>query len=230
MKTTQTMLEIIDLGRKKYKPVLELQNRFVEERKNANRPDTLVLVEHEPVYTLGRSASEGNILLAPDKLSSKGIDVVKIGRGGDVTYHGPGQIVGYPIIDLRERKLRVVDLVDGLENTITATLSHFGIESRLLRQHRGVWVGNEKIAAIGVRITRGISMHGFALNVVTDLNYYHDIVPCGITDKGVTSMANFVRDLKIDDVKKILVLNFKKEFGYGIRDKRTRNYEHDTAD
>ncbi len=214
MNTKRQILKIADLGRRKYAPVLDLQKQLVEERKSCKQPDTLLLVEHEPVYTLGRSASENNILLSPDKLSGKGIDAVKIGRGGDVTFHGPGQIVGYPIISLRERKLRVVDLVDGLEKTIAATLTDFGIKSRMIREYRGVWVENEKIAAIGVRITKGISMHGFALNVNTDLSYYRDIVPCGITDKGVTSMRKIGLDISIEDVKKALIVNFRKIFNY----------------
>ncbi len=210
------MLKIIDLGRKKYAPVLELQKRFVEERKSGRRTDTLILVEHDPVYTLGRAASEKNILLPPDKLAVQGIDTVKISRGGDVTYHGPGQIVGYPIISLPERNLRVVDLVDGLEKTIVATLAGFGIQSILTRQHRGVWVENEKIAAIGVRITRGISMHGFALNVSTNMGYYQGIIPCGITDKGVTSMLKLGHDVSLSEVKEALILNFKRTFDYPI--------------
>lgn len=224
------MLKIIDLGRKKYAPVLELQKQFVEERKSGRRPDTLILVEHDPVYTLGRASSEKNILLPPDELAVKGIDTVKIGRGGDVTYHGPGQIVGYPIISLPERKLRVVDLVDGLEKTIVATLAGFGIESMLTRQRRGVWVGNEKIAAIGVRITRGISMHGFALNVSTNLGYYQGIIPCGIADKGVTSMLKLGHDTPAEEVKEALILNFKKIFNYRNCKPESCAYGYDTAD
>lgn len=208
------MLEVIDLGRKRYEPVLEMQRRFVEERKKGERSDTLILVEHEPVYTLGRSATGKNVLLSEDALSGKGVDLVKIGRGGDVTFHGPGQIVGYPIIDLRERSLKVVDLVDRIERSIGATLLHFGIDTSFSREHRGVWAGDEKVAAIGIRITRGISMHGFALNVTTDLQYYRWIVPCGISDKGVTSMSALVPGITVDDVKKPLIDNFKSEFDY----------------
>lgn len=211
-------LEMIDLGRCQYRQVLKMQFELHAQRCKDLISDTLILVEHEPVYTLGRSADEGNILLSSKVLEEKHIDVVKIGRGGDVTFHGPGQIVGYPIINLRDQKLGVVDLVDGIEKTLTAVLAGFGIRAGTDRGRRGVWVGDEKIAAIGLRISHGVSMHGFALNVSPDLNYYKGIIPCGIKDKAVTSMEKFMHGVNMDMVKKPLVESFCRQFGYTISD------------
>ena len=194
-------LELMDIGRCRYAEALALQERLVEERRAGSRGDTLVLVEHDPVYTLGRTADEAHILLSEQVLSEQGIDVVRIGRGGDVTYHGPGQLVGYPIIDLKALGRGVLWHVGMLERVIQETLNDFGIASRCEREHRGVWVGNEKVSAVGVRVTRGITMHGFALNVAVDMAYFEGIVPCGIQDRGVTSMDRRVAGVEMDAVK-----------------------------
>ena len=153
------------------------------------------------------------MLLPREELTRRGIEVVRIGRGGDVTYHGPGQLVGYPIIHLGERGKGVLWYVQALEQILVRVMADFGVQADTDRQNRGVWVGDEKIAAIGVRVTRRITMHGFALNVRTDLANYAGIVPCGITDKGVTSLHLLVPDVSMDAVKDVTVQRFREVFG-----------------
>lgn len=207
-------LRILDLGLQAYDPVLELQERLVNERKRGEISDTLILVEHEPVYTLGRNAKESNIIASRKDLERWGIQVIKTGRGGDVTYHGPGQLVGYPIISLSEREDGVLWFIENLEQVIVLSLADFGVQATTDRKNRGVWVGNEKIAAIGVRITRQITMHGFALNVSTNLDHYKGIIPCGIYDKGITSLHLLVPDISMKNVKNKVVEKFGEVFGY----------------
>ena len=209
-----TALHIRDLGHRAYRPVHDLQKQLVAERQAGDCPDTLVLVEHDPVYTLGRSADEANVLISTDELDKRGIEVVRIERGGDVTFHGPGQLVGYPILDLQALGLGAGDYIGRLEEVLVGLLAGFGIEASGDRTHRGVWVGDEKIAALGVRIARGVSMHGFALNVQTDLAFYEAIVPCGIRDKGVTSMDRVMPDVEMGDVKRKCIEEFVGVFGY----------------
>lgn len=203
--------ELLDLGRRDYESTLALQEERVERRK-AGGPDCLILVEHEPVYTLGRNAKPDHILLSPDEMESRGIHTVQTGRGGDVTFHGPGQLVGYPILSLTERGQGVVWYVSQLEALLITTLAAFGIDAGVDSANRGVWVGDEKIAALGVRVTRGVTMHGFALNVRADLAWYSGIVPCGIVGKGVTSMHRRVPDITMEQVKQRVVLEFEKRF------------------
>jgi lipoate-protein ligase B len=166
------------------------------------------------VYTLGRSADGSNILASEEELREAGIDVVQTNRGGDVTFHGPGQLVGYPIIDLASRKKGALWYVNGLEDVLIGVLHDYGIEGSRSSVNRGVWVGDSKIAAIGVRITRQITMHGFALNVRTDLQYYQGIVPCGLSGKGVLSMHLLNPKVTLDDVKQRVLRHFIEEFGY----------------
>ena len=207
-------LEIRDLGREEFAAAFALQERLVEERKSGAISDTLVLVEHPPVYTLGRNADPANIVQSPEEIAARGIALVRTTRGGQVTYHGPGQIVGYPIIDLAQHGKGVLWYVEQLERVLIETLRHFGIESEAGRKDRGVWIGNDKIAALGVRVTRHITMHGFALNVCVNLNDYSGIVPCGIRDRGVTSLNSFIADITIDKVKPVLIESFRTVFGY----------------
>ena len=209
-----TQLRIIDLGRRPYRPVLDLQKQLVEQRRAGDIPDTLVLVEHEPVYTLGRSAKDEHLLLPREEIERLGIDVVRIGRGGDVTYHGPGQIVGYPILDLGSRERGLSWYITSLEEVLIRTLADFGVEGTRDSRNRGVWVGNDKIAAIGVRVARRVTLHGFALNVRTDLAYYDGIVPCGVRHAGVTSLDRLVPDVEKEAVKGKVVERFKEVFGY----------------
>lgn len=209
------MLQIRDLGLIGYGPALEVQEELVEERKRGDGVDTLLLLEHTPVYTLGRNADKANIIVTEAELKERGIEVAETGRGGDVTYHGPGQLVGYPIIDLGARGEGAVWYVGRLEQVMLETLGSFGVQGTTDRENRGVWVGNDKIGAIGVRITRHITMHGFSLNVCPDLEDYSGIVPCGIRDKGVTALDKLVEGITVDAVKLAVVENFTEVFGYG---------------
>ena len=200
--------ELMDIGVCRYLAALEMQEELVAKRKAGDIRDMLILVEHEPVFTLGRNAKEKNVLLPRKEIEKLGVDVVEIGRGGDVTYHGPGQVVAYPIIDLNAQGKGVLWYINNLEQIIIDVLDDFGITAEGGRDDRGVWIGNEKIAALGVRITRGVTMHGFALNVKLDMKPYSWIVPCGIPDKGVTSMDRFKSDVSVADVKKSIIRHF----------------------
>ena len=217
----ENTLEVRDLGRRPYRPVLALQEKLVAERQAGSIPDTLLLVEHERVYTMGRNAKDENVLLSKAELGKQGIELVHIGRGGDVTYHGPGQLVGYPIINLLERKRGIVAYVDGLEQVLIKVLADFGIEGKTDRKNRGVWVGNTKVAAIGVRVTRFVTMHGFALNVEADLSPYGGIIPCGIRDKGVTSLHLLAKGVTMAAVKELVIKHFVDVFGYDGIEKST---------
>ncbi len=214
MQTDANQLHIMDLGRRRYGPVWRLQEELVLQRREGAIPDTLVFVEHDPVFTLGRNADEDNVTATPAQLQARGIELVHTSRGGDVTYHGPGQVVGYPIVDLRKRKLGVVAYVGALEQVLIAALARFDIEATTDPKNRGVWVDNMKIAALGVRITRHITMHGFALNVETAPDAYQGIVPCGIVGKGVTSMHLLRPGTTMEEVKPVLVEEFKGTLEY----------------
>jgi lipoyl(octanoyl) transferase len=188
---TRASVHVRDLGRMRYAPAFDLQRQLVEQRKSGAVPDQLLFVEHSPVVTLGRNAHMENVLADPELLDRAGIELAHTDRGGDVTFHGPGQIVCYPIFDLREWKRDVVAYVRGIEELLIGALSEFDIDARRVAGATGVWVstagGPAKIAAIGVHISRWITSHGFALNVDTDLTYFRYIVPCGLTQP-VTSM------------------------------------------
>jgi len=176
-----------DLGLMRYSDALAIQRDLVERRKRGEIPDQFLIVEHPHVITMGRNGRMDNVLAAPEILKRAGIEFYHTDRGGDVTYHGPGQIVGYPVFDLREWKRDVVAYVRGLEQVLIETLAGFGIESERSKGATGVWCERGKIAAIGVHVSRWVTSHGFALNVETDLNYFRYIVPCGLT-RPVTSM------------------------------------------
>ena len=185
------VLETRRLGSIPYADALALQRALVEDRQAGRIDDLLLLVEHPPVLTLGVKGDGGrsHILAAPEVLAERGIDVFETGRGGDVTYHGPGQIVGYPILDLKPDRCDVHKYVRDLEEVLIRTAADYGISTARIPGLTGVWAGREKLAAIGVRISRWVTSHGFALNVATDLNHFELIVPCGIADRGVTSLA-----------------------------------------
>ena len=209
------------LGRVGYSEALALQEGAVGSLRSGEGDEQLLLLEHPHVFTLGRGADSNNILARADQLESLSIEVHETGRGGDVTYHGPGQLVGYPIINLKPDRCDVHRYVRDVEEVLIRSIADFGIEGDRIAGLTGVWVGNEKVAAIGVRIARWITSHGFALNVNTDLDYFRLIVPCGITDKGVTSMARLLgRPPDLEDVARIVARHFAEVFE---RDIRTHN-------
>jgi lipoyl(octanoyl) transferase len=188
-----TVCHVRWLGLVDYQVAWELQRVLAEERSQAQIADTLLLLEHPPTYTLGTRGNEAHLLVDRDILARQGVAVLRVDRGGDITFHGPGQLVGYPVLDVSLRRGGVGAYLRELEQVLVKALSGFGIIAGRLRGHTGVWVGEEKIAAIGVKINaRKITGHGFALNVTTDLRYFAQIIPCGIRDKGVTSMARIL--------------------------------------
>jgi lipoyl(octanoyl) transferase len=188
-------LQVRRLGLVPYADGLELQRQLVDERKADRIPDTLLLLQHPHVLTIGvKKDGRSHILASPDRLSSLGVDVFETGRGGDVTYHGPGQLVGYPILDLNPDRRDVHRYVRDLEEVMVRVCADYGLEAGRVKGFSGAWFksnsGDEKIGAIGVRISRWITSHGFAFNVTTDVDFFNLIVPCGIADKGVTSLAS----------------------------------------
>lgn len=208
-------VHVRDLGRMPYGPAFDLQRQLVEQRKSGAIPDQLLFVEHSPVVTLGRNAHMENVLADPELLERAGIELAHTDRGGDVTFHGPGQIVCYPIFDLREWKRDVVAYVRGIEEVLIGALSEFDIEARRVAGATGVWVstagGPAKIAAIGVHISRWITSHGFALNVNTDLTYFRYIVPCGLTQP-VTSMRAIGSHVERQSMIDALARHFARVF------------------
>jgi lipoyl(octanoyl) transferase len=202
---------VLELGRLDYSSALSLQQRLVNERKQGLVDDHLLLVEHPHVITLGRNGHMENLLAGDEILSRAGISFFPTDRGGDVTYHGPGQLVGYPIVDLREWKRDVGAYVRAIEQAIIDTLADYGIVAGRIPKLTGVWVGECKIAAIGVHISRWVTSHGFALNVSTDLTYFQYIVPCGLT-KPVTSMAALGVRATLEDVGCSLAGHFGRIF------------------
>ena len=202
---------LLQLGRVEYGDAFRFQQSVAALREAGAMPDTLILLEHPPVLTLGRRANRVNILAPDEWLAREGVTVHQSTRGGDVTYHGPGQVVGYPIVDLRARKLGIAGYVHGLERVIIETLGRWGIEAHQDPAYIGVWSGSEKIAAIGVAVSRGITLHGFALNVCPKLAHFGLINPCGITERGVTSMAELLGLLPpLEQVKAELVEEFSR--------------------
>ena len=210
-------LAVRNLGENQdYGETLSLQERLHAQRKNGEIPDTLLLLEHSPVYTLGRSAEAANMLMTDEDLQAAGIAKFETRRGGDVTYHGPGQLVGYPIIHLAEKGLKVLEYVEGIEETLLRTAAAFGIVATRDQRNRGIWIGDDKLAALGIMVSRQVTMHGFALNVNTDLNQYRGIVPCGLQGAGVTSLARVLgRKVDMESVKKNVTEAFRDVFGYG---------------
>jgi lipoyl(octanoyl) transferase len=202
------MMNVLQLGVIDYETALKLQQSLVELRKQDRIADTLLLLEHPPVITLGRNAKRANLRASLEELAARGVEIFECDRGGDVTFHGPGQLVGYPIFDLRaftdehgkRKTLGAVDFVRRLEEALIRTCGDLGIPTERLKGLTGVWTSAEgahpqaKIAAIGVHISRAVTSHGFALNVTNDLDYFNLIIPCGIQDKPVTSMEKEIRE------------------------------------
>ncbi len=200
-----------------YAAALELQRERVAQRKAGAIPDTLLLLEHPHVYTLGRNARQENMLVSAEWLASRGAQVFHTDRGGDVTYHGPGQLVGYPIFDLTQHRRDISWYMRSLEEVFIRTAHDFGIEAGRAAGAAGVWVGNDKLVAMGVHLSRWVTSHGFALNVNTDLRYFEWIVPCGLQGKGVTSLAKLLgRAMEMEDVTERVVEHFGVVFGMDV--------------
>jgi lipoate-protein ligase B len=197
-----------------YADALALQHRIVAARQRDALNDVLLLLEHPPVFTLGRNASDANILATRETLRQLGIDVFRVERGGDVTYHGPGQLVGYPILDLHHFRLDVGWFVHSLEETLLRALGDFGIRGARIEKLIGVWVGDAKIAQIGARIEQWVTYHGFALNVAPNLAHFDLIVPCGIRDKSVTSIARVLnKPIEMRAARERVAARFAEVFG-----------------
>ena len=201
---------ILDLGKSDYKEAWELQKKLQSQRISGEIDDQLLLVEHFPVYTLGKNAPTEHLL----NNKSDDISIVQSDRGGNVTFHGPGQLVGYPILDLNNYKKSITWYMRELEKLIINTLKDYDIKAERKKGLTGVWVNDKKIAALGVRISRWVTMHGFSLNINPDLKYYQGIIPCGISQYGVTSMANILGNSspKMSEIKEKIVSQFISNF------------------
>jgi lipoyl(octanoyl) transferase len=202
-----------------YLAAWETQRALVKQRSSGAIGDTLMLVEHPHTYTLGRATKDGHILIGPEELARQGIAVVDSDRGGDITYHGPGQVVGYPILKLARHGGDLMRYLRMLEETIIVVLAGYGVTGGRIAGLTGAWVGDEKIAAIGVKLSAsGVTQHGFALNVTTDLRYFRQIIPCGIADKGVTSLERVLGSAPLrDEVERRVVAAFGEVFGVEMR-------------
>jgi lipoyl(octanoyl) transferase len=214
------VLEVRRLGTVSYPEALAMQRALVEERRADRVPDLLILLQHPAVITLGVKGDGGrsNVVATAERLSELGIAVEETGRGGDVTYHGPGQVVGYPILDLRPDRQDVHRYVRDLEEVMIRTSADYGLEAGRIAGLTGAWIGAEKIGAIGVRISRWITSHGFAFNVSTRLDHFQLIVPCGISDRGVTSLEQATgRTIPVGDVEDRMVQHFAAVFDRDVR-------------
>lgn len=215
--------KLIDLGRKSYREVWKQQEELLEmvkeqKRQGERTANYLLFVEHDPVYTLGRSGNDGNMLMNAIQLKAKQAEFIKVDRGGDITFHGPGQLVVYPVIDMENFSLGVKDYVNALEEVVIESLSTYGIIGQRLPGATGVWLDSHtkaarKICAIGVRCSQYVTMHGFALNVNTDLDYFSYIHPCGFIDKGVTSLRKELgKEMDMQQVKECVKNHFAEIF------------------
>lgn len=205
------------LGRTDYRECWSLQQRLCDGRRADLIDDTLLLTEHDHVYTIGRSGNEHHLLASREELEQRNIAVVLNDRGGDITYHGPGQLVGYPILDLHRYYLDLHRYLRDLEEVVVRTLAGYNVAADRLPGYTGVWVGGEKICAIGIKSHEWVTMHGFALNVTTDLRQFDRIIPCGIFERGVTSLKEVLgRDVPLEDVATRLVEQFARVFGCSV--------------
>ncbi|MSP78678.1 MAG: lipoyl(octanoyl) transferase LipB [Dehalococcoidia bacterium] len=205
---------VSELGLVPYGEAWALQKRLVEQRQAGSLPDTLLLLEHPHVYTLGRRGQDAEVLASQEELARLGAMVYHVDRGGLATYHGPGQLVGYAILDLRALGIGPVQYVHSLEQVLIKAAAGLGVAASCNQAGVGVWVGARKLAAIGVRVSRGVTSHGFALNVNTDLSYFDRIVPCGMPDKQPTSLAQELgAPVKMEEVRKAVTAAWAEEFG-----------------
>jgi lipoyl(octanoyl) transferase len=207
-----SMARVLDLGLRPYREVWDVQHRLHEAVREGREPDTWIVVEHAPVITLGRTAKRENVLLSREALAARGIDVVEIERGGDVTYHGPGQLVVYPIRKLA-RFREVVPLVRALEGAVIDACARFGVSGERWSEHAGVWAGGSQLCAVGLAVQKMVSLHGIALNVTSDVDYASVINPCGLRDRGVTSLAREAgRAISVDEAKHVLLEELARTF------------------
>ena len=206
--------EVQQLGRVDYSEALQLQHRKVALCKAGTIPDVLLLLEHPHVYTLGRNANKEHLLVSRQFVTTVGAEVFETDRGGDITYHGPGQLVGYPILDLTRHQRNLTWYMRSLEEVMIGAAAGFGVRATRLNGATGVWVGDEKLVAMGVHISRWVTSHGFAFNVNTDLRYFEHIVPCGLRGKGVTSLERLLgRPVEMEAVIKRVIWEFGRVFG-----------------
>ena len=213
-----TLCQTYDLGIVEYDKSLQLQNNLVSARIAGEIPDTMLLLQHLPVLTLGVSGKEEDIIVPRDLLDDEDIAVFHADRGGGVTYHGPGQLVGYLIFDLQTKGKDIHQFVRNLEEVIIRTLASFSIPAYADPQYPGVWVGQDKICALGIRVSRWVTKHGFALNVNTDLKYFTFIIPCGITGRQVTSMSQLLgHDIALEDVASCILEQCAEVFSIDIK-------------
>jgi lipoate-protein ligase B len=209
------VLKYCDLGFIDYDKAWRLQKAIFEKRVKGEIEDVLLLLEHPNTYTLGRVAKKEHLVGSEEYLKKNNFTIYDIDRGGDITYHGPGQIVGYPIIDLNNWKKDTHLYLRSLEETIMLTCKEYGLDTERNEKYTGVWIEDRKIAAIGIKVSRWVTMHGFAFNVNTDLKHFSGIIPCGIKDKDVTSLQReFNRFFEISEVKNLLVKHFSEIFRY----------------
>jgi lipoate-protein ligase B len=209
-------LRIIDLGRRGYQETWDLQKSLHQQRVDGQIPDTLILVEHDPVMTMGKSGHDKNLLIPVKLLNEKGIQFFNIERGGDITYHGPGQVVGYPIFNIRQGLTGIKPFIERIEDAIIMVLGDFGIKAAKRDKLIGVWTSQGKVCSIGVAVKRWVSFHGFALNVNTDLQYFNYINPCGLPGVKMTSIQEILgRELGLDQVKD----RIRVHFGLGFNKK-----------
>ena len=217
------------LGLVDYRDAYQLQKKLLQERLDEQIGDTLLLLEHPPTITVGKSGKLENILASQVKLAGEGVSLVFTDRGGDVTFHGPGQLVGYPIMDLKERNRNSHRYLHNLEETLIRTLADFNIAAHRDKGHPGVWAGDDELAAIGLRLKQWITMHGFALNINTDLSLFSLINPCGFSDRTATSMASILgKEVPIEAVVKRFIIHFSDVFGTRMElgtDKLARDYD-----
>lgn len=214
--TKQKQLRIIDCGLADYKQILDLQLKLCEQRRTGQIPDTVLLVEHKPVITLGAHKTANVLCASEEQIKTKGIDIVEIRRGGGITAHNPGQAVFYPILNIFELRLRITEYIDRLEQTGKSFLEGIGVKSESRNGFPGLWVGEKKIASIGVRVSRGITSHGMAININNDLSIFDLFVPCGLEDVKMTSVLNETgKTYPMDEVKQkiqsLLIKSFSNE-------------------
>jgi lipoate-protein ligase B len=220
-----TLCQTYDLGIIEYEKSLQLQNNLVSARIAGEIPDTMLFLQHPPVLTIGVSGKEEDIIAPKDLLENEGVSVFRTDRGGCVTYHGPGQLVGYLIFDLQTKGKDIHQFVRNLEEVIIRTLANFSIPAHGDPQYPGVWVGQDKICALGIRVSRWVTKHGFALNVNTDLRYFNLIIPCGITDRQVTSMSQLLgHDIALEDVTSCVLEQCAEVFNIDIEQESAEEF------